>query len=182
VRVNLNNRRVGGWITDIKPFSQSTEGIALERLSPLVSISGTGVEEHLLPLISWVARRWMGSHRAVLQSASSPRMKARVVHPRHGAVSNDVNDVVVAATKQASAQGGALLVIPPALSALTVVSALAESGPVLVVCPTQRMAHVGAAFLRRKGLTTAEIPDEWDNARAGVCICSVCGNQCHCCD
>ena len=153
---------------NIKPFSQSTEGIALERLSPLVSISGSGVEEHLLPLISWVARRWMGSHRAVLQSASSPRMKARVVHPRHGAVSNDVNDVVVAATKQASAQGGALLVIPPALSALTVVSALAESGPVLVVCPTQRMAHVGAAFLRRKGLTTAEIPDEWDNARAGV--------------
>jgi primosomal protein N' (replication factor Y) len=95
-------------------------------------------------------------------------MKARVVHPRHGAVSNDVNDVVVAATKQASAQGGALLVIPPALSALTVVSALAESGSVLVVCPTQRMAHVGAAFLRRKGLVTAEIPDEWDNARAGV--------------
>ncbi len=168
VRVNLNNRRVGGWITDIKPFSQSTEGIALDRLSPLVSISGIGVEEHLLPLVSWVARRWMGSHRAVLQSAQSPRVKARVVHPRHGAVSYDASDVVVAATKQARTLGGALLVIPPAMSALTVVTTLAESGPVLVVCPTQRMAHIGAAFLRRKGLTTAEIPDEWDNARAGV--------------
>jgi primosomal protein N' (replication factor Y) len=30
------------------------------------------------------------------------------------------------------------------------------------------MASMGAAFLRRKGLSTALVPDEWDNARGGV--------------
>jgi primosomal protein N' (replication factor Y) len=39
---------------------------------------------------------------------------------------------------------------------------------VLVICPTVRMAIAGAAALRRRGLTTALMPDDWDDARAGV--------------
>jgi primosomal protein N' (replication factor Y) len=64
--------------------------------------------------------------------------------------------------------GGGLLVVPPALSSLAVVLRLASIGPVLVICPSQKMASMGAAFLRRKGLSTALVPDEWDNARGGV--------------
>jgi primosomal protein N' (replication factor Y) len=64
--------------------------------------------------------------------------------------------------------GGGLLVVPPAMSALAVVLRLACVGPVLVICPSLKMASMGAAFLRRKGLSTALVPDEWDNARGGV--------------
>jgi primosomal protein N' (replication factor Y) len=64
--------------------------------------------------------------------------------------------------------GGGLLVIPPASSSLAVVLRLACVGPVLVICPSQKMASMGAAFLRRKGLSTALVPDEWDSARGGV--------------
>lgn len=168
VRINLNGRRVGGWIVSVKPFGLSTEGIALEKLSPIVTVSGVGVEPHLIALTQWVSERWMGSWRAVLNSASAPRVREGVVHARRGSTTVDANDAVVIASRKLVSDGGGLLVLPPALSALTVVLSLAETGSVLVVCPTQRMAHLGAAFLRRKGLTTAEIPDEWALARSGV--------------
>jgi len=54
------------------------------------------------------------------------------------------------------------------LAAMSVVIEAAARGSVLVLCPTLRMARLGAASLRRKGLTTAELPDQVDAAIAGV--------------
>ena len=165
----LNGRRVGGWITSVSRYGEGEDsGVPLERLMPIVSVSGMGVEPELIPLTKWVAERWWGSRRAVLSSASAPRMRGRVVHPRRNRSQEIATDAVSTAAFELFQSGGGLLVVPPAMSALAVVLRLACIGPVLVVCPSQKMASMGAAFLRRKGLSTALVPDEWDNARGGV--------------
>ena len=165
----LNGRRVRGWITSVSRYGEGdVSGVPLDRLMPIVSVSGVGVEPDLIPLTKWISERWWGSWRSVLSSASAPRMRERIVHSRRTRFQDIGTDAVSVATAELFAAGGGLLVIPPSLSSLAVVVRLACIGPVLVICPSQKMASMGAAFLRRKGLSTALVPDEWEGARGGV--------------
>ena len=168
VRVVLNGRRVGGWVVDIAPHGDRDHHVALDRLSSLQSLSGAGVAADLVPLTQWVSRHWFGSWRSVLASATAPRVRERSVHPRRGAVTQDFSDSVTDAVRDMWAGGGGLIVVPPLASSLSCVVGAASHGTVLVICPTIRMAVAGAAALRRRGLTTALLPDDWDNARSGV--------------
>lgn len=169
MRIVLNGRRVGGWITHVSRYEEGdSSGVSLDRLKPIVSVSGMGVEPDLVPLTKWISERWWGSWRSVLSSASAPRMRERIVHSRRTRSQDSGTDSVSVAAFEMFQAGGGLLVIPPASSSLAVVLRLACVGPVLVICPSQKMASMGAAFLRRKGLSTALVPDEWDSARGGV--------------
>lgn len=169
VRVNLNNRRVGGWIVALETSENDSQSqIAVDRLLPIVSVSGHGVEPILVPLTRWMAEQYFGSWRATLSSASAPHVRSQPTHAQHGTIPSEGHDEVSRATREVVTRGSGLIVVPPLGSALSVVTELASRGPVLVVCPTQRMATLGAASLRRKGLVTALIPEQWDLARAGV--------------
>ena len=168
VRINLNGRRVGGWITDLAAHGDRATHLALDRLAELVSVSGAGVEQHLVPLTHWVAQEWFGPWRAVLSSASAPRMREKSVHEKRGVSPHLPNDAQGEVARRFAKAGGGLLVVPPLVSSLNIVASLTSDGAVLVICPTVRMAILGAAALRRRGLTTALIPDDWENARAGV--------------
>jgi primosomal protein N' (replication factor Y) len=97
-------------------------------------------------------------------------MRGRHVNPRRGQNPTFPHDEVTMATRKLVSRGGGVLMVPPLASALHVVAELARDGSVLVVCPTQRMAVMGAAALRRRGFTTALIPDDWDAAKSGVDI------------
>ncbi len=169
MRIVLNGRRVGGWITHVSRYEEGdSAAVALDRLKPIVSVSGLGVEPDLIPLTKWISEQWWGSWRSVLSSASAPRMRERIVHSRRTRSQDIGTDSVSVAASEMFQAGGGLLVIPPASSSLAVALRLACFGPVLVICPSQKMASTGAAFLRRKGLSTALLPDEWDGARGGV--------------
>lgn len=167
VRINLNGRRVGGCVVSLVPVSEYTD-FDTEKLSPIVSVSGAGVEPEVVPLTQWISSHWWGSWRAVLSSATAPRARIRDVNPRHGTSPAAPTDEVAGVTRELAVTGGGLLIVPPLASALNVVATMALNGPVLAVCPTQRMASVGAASLRRRGFTTAVVPQEWEVARAGV--------------
>lgn len=167
VRVTLNGRRVPGWVVALGDVPQAPD-LDAESLLPILAVSGLGVEEELVPLTALVARRFYGPWRAVLSQASAPRVRGRMAHARRGSMRQASPDPVAMAAGDAIDAGGGLVVVPPVASALSVVSRAAVEGPVVVVCPTQRMAQLGAASLRRKGLTTAVVPDEWEMARAGV--------------
>lgn len=134
----------------------------------MISVSGAAVDPSVVELTKWIAEHWFGPRRAVLASASSPRLRARPVVPRRGAVRSGVDDPVARATEQALRKGGGLVMVPPLASALSAIEVVARRGPIIVSCPTKRMVRLGAASLRRRGLTTAELPDEWDAARSGV--------------
>lgn len=168
VRVELNGRRVDGWV--IETGQAGAEGYDLvphSRLLPLLDVADLGVELPVLPLCTWVSSHWAGPLRNVLASATPVRKKARPTNARHGTFV--VPEGAVAEAVAGSWGGGTtVLRIPPAVSALDAVVACAARGSVLVVCPTLRMARLGAASLRRRGLTTAELPDQIDSAIAGV--------------
>lgn len=171
VRIDLNGRRVGGWIVEIGSADERTDvQVDIDRLVPIVSVSGDGVEPDVVSLTQWMSQQWFGSWRATLSSASAPRMRGRHVNPRRGQNPTFPHDEVTTATRELVSRGGGVLMVPPLASALHVVAELARDGSVLVVCPTQRMAVMGAAALRRRGFTTALIPDDWDAAKSGVDI------------
>lgn len=167
VRVGLNGRRVGGWIVKIQPDGVDTShSVAEHKLQPILAVSGPSVEPGLLPLTRWVARTHFGSWRAVLSQASAPRVRARVAHARRGVNRSDSDEVIAGMLDEIP--GGGLVVVPPGASSLAVVAELARRGSTLVVCPTQKMAALGAAWLRGRGLTVAVVPEDWESARAGV--------------
>lgn len=165
VRIDLNSRRVGGWVLEVT----SIPSAQVDRsLSPIVTVSGDGVEPHLVPLCEWVATNWCGPLRAVMASASAPRVSNIRSTPHHGRGPVKVADEVAIAARTLLRSGGGALVVPPLLSALSVVSACAEEGTVLVACPTKRMVSLGAALLRKRGLVVAAVPDDWSRAAGGV--------------
>ena len=168
VRVVLNNRKVSGWVVRVESRSDTTvDGLSFDKLSLVTAVSGPGVEPDVVAVTRWASEEFLGSWRSMLSRASAPRVRERVAHPNLS-VAGVAEGPVAGGASGLAAAGGGLLVVPPCDSVLPAVQALAHSGPVLVVCPTQRMAALGAAALRRRGLTTAVVPDEWDAARAGV--------------
>ena len=171
VRIDLNGRRVGGWVVEVGSAEERTDvQVDIDRLVPIVSVSGDGVDQSVVALTKWMSQRWFGSWRATLSSASAPRMRGRNANARRGQKISFPEDSVTTAARELIVRGGGLLVVPPLASALNVVAEMARAGSVLAVCPTQRMAVMGAAALRRRGFTTALVPDDWDAAKAGVDI------------
>lgn len=168
MRVVLNGRRVDAWVVAVghagdPDFSVVEAG----KLSPLLDVADLGVDEQVVPLAQWVAAHWAGPLRTVLSTATPDRKRARPVHGRRGRATNGQPDVSPQVAALLGSRGGVLRV-PPLESAMSVVVQAAARGTVLVLCPTLRMARLGAAYLRRTGLTTAELPDQVDAAIAGV--------------
>ena len=60
--------------------------------------------------------------------------------------------------------------LPPVYSAIALVQAAAEHGPVLVVASTNGRASAGCLALRRRGARVALLPGDWALARAGTDI------------
>ncbi len=166
VRVDLNGRRVGGWVVALSEGEHLVFDSA--KLRPIVARSGVGVDPDVVDLCRWVADHWCGPLRAVLATASAPRIRAGVSNARYGSISTTTNDPVAAAVEDVRTRGGGLVRVPPASSALAAVVSAVVHGPVLVVCPTQRMARLGAAALRRRGLGVALLPDDWAVGSAGA--------------
>lgn len=167
VRINLHGRRVGGWIIALGEYGE--EGytdVPRDKLVEIVKHSGQGVATHLVPLAIDIARHYCGPLRALLQSASAPRVTRSKGKSRHGNIV--VPDDPVASLANTHDQLVHVVTIHPLDSVLSLVAALAKHGPVLVVCPTVRMAVLGAASLRRRGCTVALMPDDWNDGVDGV--------------
>lgn len=167
VRVVLHHRKVGGWVIARSDQSQGEfEIFDRSRLVPLSSVSGNGVDPSVIDLAHWAARYYGGSLRSVLKSASAPRMRevpARAQYSSRIEVKPDGTAKTVDWSRAVQ-----LCAFAPAQSVLPLVVNAVSDGPVLLLCPTQRMVRLGAAWLRRRGCTVAEYPNEWGRAAGGV--------------
>jgi len=168
VRVELNGRRVDAWVVEVGQADEpGFSVVSVDKLSPLLDVAELGVEESVVPLAQWVAHHWCGPLRNVLSSATPVRKRSKPTHARRGTRNRDAG-AGRSVLDSVLDNGGGLLRVPPLESAMSVVIEAAARGSVLVLCPTLRMARLGAASLRRKGLTTAELPDQVDAAISGV--------------
>lgn len=167
VRVSLHGRKVGGFVAALGLYGTvGFTDISPDKLSPVLKRSGAGVLPHLVPLVRDVARANCGPRRAVMKSASSPRNQIRHGVSQHGMIADvgdpTARDVVSRPESVVVAQ------VAPLHSVISIVSELARTKPVLVVCPTVRMAVMGAAALRRHGCKVALVPEDWEQALSGV--------------
>jgi primosomal protein N' (replication factor Y) len=146
------------------------DDVQLDRLLPILKHSGDAVLPHLVPLAQQVADDYMGPLRAVLKSASAPKLKVNLSRERRGSIELADDDVSRALTDAIAISKHLVFVlrVPPLHSVLSAVARLAKGGPVLVVCPTVRMAVLGAASLRRRGCSVALVPEDWEVAASGV--------------
>ncbi|HTT90702.1 MAG TPA: hypothetical protein VMF65_14210 [Acidimicrobiales bacterium] len=198
VRVPLQGRRVGGWVTAF-PVPR-TEGLALR---PVTKVTGWGPEPEVLGLASWAAWRWAGRRRSLLVTASPETavrglpapVRVRSAATRLPAGGRDAVTGAAAGLQDAPAldartldarkqdgptldglkltawcPGVHLLRVPPDYGATDLVLAAAEHGPVLVVAPTSARAAAGAAAFRRRGVDAALLPGGWARARIGAPI------------
>jgi primosomal protein N' (replication factor Y) len=161
VRVELNGRRVGGWVVD--DHVTPPAGLALR---PLAKVSGWGPPPELVDLAGWAARRWAGRRSHFLKVASPVAVVRGLPGPawaRDGLAPG--SDPLI---EDAFEVGRAVLRLPPAFDLLPVVTAAARRGPVLVVTPTGAVAASLAGRLRGLSVPCAVVPREWAQAAAGA--------------
>lgn len=161
VRVDLNGRRVAGWVIAIerRPLGDTT-------LKPILKCSGIGPDRDVVELCRWAARRWCVSRLRPFLVTASPHTIVTRAAPRRRTQVN-ASPMSPAATELLGA-GGGVLRLPPSTDHMPAVLSAAHRGPTLVVCATVDASKVMAARLKRAGLSVALVPQDWAAARGGV--------------
>lgn len=162
VRIELHGRRVGGWIVavDVDP----PDGVTLRTLAKR---SGLGPPVDLIELAYWAAWRWAGRPASFLKPASPQRVVGGLpvrspVAPSPPTVGSRLDDL--------GQEARAVVRLPPSDDPFTVVDALIDRGPSLVLCPTVASARAAYARLRRAGVAVAGYPRDWAVAAAGATV------------
>jgi primosomal protein N' (replication factor Y) len=173
VRIQLQGRRVGGWVTAVGV--EPPPGVVLK---PLAKVSGLGPSEDLIELAAWAAWRWAGRRDRFLRTASPPTAVRALPPPSVADVPvPEAADVVAAeAARGAFDHPGGLAVIrwPPGDDVGPLVLEAVRRGHALVLCPSVDQAASVAARLRRARLPVALHPRDWARGRAG---CTVVGTR-----
>lgn len=161
VRVELQGRRVGGWVTALDP-----EPIADVKLSPLKNWSGFGPSADVIALAEWVAWRWLGTPAKALRTASSERNIRRLGQPAIHRWDGHVEPWA----KALFVNAGSVARVPPGADRWPIVLAAASFGNPLLLVPTIETARRLEGRLQRAGLRTALLPDDWGRAAAGSIV------------
>ena len=162
VRIELQGRRVGGWVVAV-----DVEPPADVELVELAKLSGEGPPPELIDLATWAGWRWAGRKVRFLRAASPPRMVARVpdaepqptVPVGPADVFGDAFEIGVAVIRQ-----------PPTDDPLPVALAACRLGDALIVMPEHAGARHMAIALRRAGIRVALSPDDWAVAASGATV------------
>jgi primosomal protein N' (replication factor Y) (superfamily II helicase) len=164
VRVPLHGRRVRGWVTALDPPLE----VDPLRLQPILGVSSIGPDPALIDLAEWASIRWAaGRLRPFLLAASPPTNVTALPPSVHGQAEMPQSSVGSRAA-ELLADGGGVLVLPPATSPIDAIVAATLRGPTLVAIPTIARAEAMAAALCRRGLRVAVAPRQWAAAAGGV--------------
>jgi primosomal protein N' (replication factor Y) len=164
VRIELNGRRVGGWViaVDVQP----EPGM---KLKPIAKVTGYGPTADLIQLAEWAARRWAGRRDRFLGTASPPTAVRVLPPPRM--LTHPVPDVLDATVQAAFARPGpTVLRWPPTEDLAPVALEAARRGNALVVCPSIDLARRIGQVLKRAGVPVAAHPRDWAAGRAGASV------------
>jgi primosomal protein N' (replication factor Y) (superfamily II helicase) len=159
VRVDLQGRRVRGWVVDLP--SAPVAGVVPR---PVSRVSSAGPPPEVVSLARWAAWRWAGRWVHLLRTASPP---ASVPLSRIG---GSYAPISTAATPSCVVRR-----VPPAADRLPIVRSVVAEGPAIVVVPAIDAAERLAARLRRDGRAVAVLAGdvrvgEWERAASGEAV------------
>lgn len=145
VRVELNGRRVPGWVVavDVEPPS----GVSLR---PLLKVSSVGPSADLVDLARWAAHRWGGRWASVLTSASPDKMVPAVPRPPDGD-DPPLPDPGARAAAAFEQPGVTVVRVSPTDDLTPYALAAASLGDAVIVAPTVGDARHHGARVRRSG-------------------------------
>ncbi|MCU1370111.1 MAG: priA, partial [Ilumatobacteraceae bacterium] len=165
VRIQLQGRRVGGWIVAVDV--EAAPGVAIR---PLAKVSGRGPAPELIELAGWASGRWVGRRASFLRTAAPPGV-VRAGLPEGGArvaVGPEGGDDVV--DRALTATRGVLRLAPGSDRYPLLVRAGRQAssvgGQVLVLCPSIAEAQTLGRRLRGDGVATAIVAAEAPGAAA----------------
>ena len=164
VRVPLHGRRVRGWVTEIDPAL----AVDRARLQPIAKFSSIGPSPGLIELAEWASLRWAAGRLRPFLVAASPPANVAALPPSVHTHAEDPTSMVGRRAADVVAEGGGVLVLPPATSPVEAIVAAALHGPALVVMPTVARAEAMGSALGRRGLGVAVVPRQWALAAAGA--------------
>lgn len=145
VRIELNGRRVAGWVVAVDV--DAPPGVVLRSLT---KVSSVGPSAEVVELARWAARRWSGRLASVLVSASPDRMVERLPRPPDG--SDPALPEPSARAIDAFSRSGVIVVrTPPGEDLADYVLAAARLGDAVIVAPTVGDARHHGARLRSSG-------------------------------
>ncbi len=145
VRVDLNGRRVAGWVVDIDP--EALEGVALREIS---KVSSAGPPPEVVDLAHWAAHRWAGRPATVLKSAMPERMLGAYPAPSDEPV-RTLPPASPLAHQAFSTAGITVLQLPPSHDPVDAAIAAAALGDALIVTPDVGQARRIGAAVRAAG-------------------------------
>ncbi len=160
VRIELQGRRVGGWVVELD--STPPEGTTLR---PLAKVTGWGPPPDLLELSEWAAWRWAGRRVALLRSASPPRAVHQIPPPQRP--SHPVPESGDELAEEAFRGERTVVRLAPGADRYPLVLAACRRGNALIVLPGVDEARHLAIRLRRAGVPVALVPEDWSDARGG---------------
>ena len=164
VRVELQGRRIGGWVSAISDLPADARPV--ESLKPIAKVTGHGPAPELFELAEWASVRWAARRiRPFLVTASPQRAIVTLPLDRRTASVPSPNSP---ATSTLLASGGGVLRLPPRSDVMPAVLSAVALGPTLVVVPDHDAARLLGTRLERAGLSVASMPSDWAAAAAGV--------------
>jgi primosomal protein N' (replication factor Y) len=161
VRVELQGRRVRGWVVGAGDAERATK--------PIAKVTGWGPAPELVELASWAAWRWAGRAVSLLRTASpdtAVRGLPPPASPAGGPLAAPDDELVADAFGPAS--GETCVRWAPAADVMPLVRA-ASAEPALVLTPSLAEAARLARELRAAGRPVALVPRDWARAAAGGC-------------
>jgi len=178
VRVDVQGRRVAGWVIDI--LDEAPEGVTLR---PIVAVRGIGPPPNVLEIAKWSSWRWAGALTFGLRTASSEKVVSKLPLPQTMNAPSSVpraRGVTSATTTDVFAGGEVVVRVGPSADRLGLILGAADllatkdasvgSPGVLVLAPTHAQAGGAARRLKRAGYPVALLPGDWAMARAGRCV------------
>jgi len=145
VRVDLNGRRIGGWVVGLG--ADPPAGIQLRAVA---KVSSAGPSAEVIELAEWAAHRWSGRLATLLKTASPDRMVPVIPRAPDGA--DPALDGVEEFAAAAFGRPGVTLVrLPPGADVHAFVLAAAATGDAVIVTPSVGEARHHGATLRRNG-------------------------------
>ncbi|MGB0114116.1 MAG: hypothetical protein WBP59_12905 [Ilumatobacteraceae bacterium] len=164
VRVELQGRRIGGWVRAIS--DTTSDGRPPDSLKPIAKVTGHGPAAELFALADWASVRWAARRiRPFLVAASPDRAIATLPLDKRTAPSPAPSSP---ATRDLLAAGGGVLRLPPRADVMPSLFSAIALGPALVVAPDHRAVALMATRLRRAGVSVAVMPYDWATAAGGV--------------
>lgn len=145
VRIELNGRRVAGWVVAVDV--DAPIGVTLR---PLSKVSSVGPSEEVIDVARWAAHRWSGRLASVLVSASPDRMVDRLPRAPDGN-DPDLPEPSARAVEAFSHPGVTVVRTPPSEDLADYVLAAACLGDAVIVAPTVGDARHHGARLRSSG-------------------------------